>query len=60
MFYRHFPQGRIYLIVYVVDIVIIGSDKKGIGQLKQYHGQKFQTKDHGHLRYFFGIKVPQS
>jgi len=47
------------LIVYVDDIVLIGSDNHGISQLKHlYH--HFQTKDLGKLRYFLGIEVAQS
>jgi len=60
VFYRHSPQGCIYLIVYVDDIVITGSDQHGITKLKQYLCRQFQTKDLGKLRYFLGIKVAQS
>jgi hypothetical protein len=44
VFYRHSVQGCIYLIVYVDDIVITGSDQQGILQLKQYLSNQFQTK----------------
>ncbi|GAU27876.1 hypothetical protein TSUD_159700 [Trifolium subterraneum] len=60
VFYRHSVQGCIYLIVYVDDIVITGSDQQGILQLKQYLSNQFQTKDLGKLRYFLGIEVAQS
>ncbi|KAK2410134.1 putative mitochondrial protein [Trifolium repens] len=60
VFYRHSAQGCIYLIVYVDDIVITGSDQQGILQLKQYLSNQFQTKDLGKLRYFLGIEVAQS
>lgn len=33
------------LIVYVDDIVIIGSDKEDVVHLNQYFAQQFQTKD---------------
>ena len=45
------------LIVYVVDIIITGDDKKGIDDLKRYLQNSFQTKDLGKLRYFLGIEV---
>ena len=60
LFYRHSTQGCIYLIVYVDDIVITGSDQQGILQLKQHLSHQFQTKDLGKLRYFLGIEVAQS
>ena len=37
VFYHHTLSGQcIYLIVYVDDIVIIGSDQDGIRKLKQH------------------------
>jgi len=57
LFYHQSPQGCIYLIVYMNDIFITCSDKKGIVQLKQYLTQKFQTTDLGQLRNFLGIEV---
>ena len=60
VFYHHTPQGYIYLIVYVDDIVITGSDNDGITQVKQHLCHHFQTKDLGKLRYFLGIEVTQS
>jgi len=60
VFYHHSSQGCIYLIAYVDDIVITGSDQQGILQLKQHLSNEFQTKDLGKLRYFLGIEVAQS
>jgi len=60
VFYRHSSVGCIYLVVYVDDIVITGSDQHGILQVKQHLCQYFQTKDLGKLRYFLGIEVAQS
>ena len=57
VFYRHSPQGCIYLID---DIVITGSDQHGITKLKQYLYRQFQTKDLGKLWYFLGNEVAQS
>ena len=34
VFYRHSNAGCIYLVVYVDDIVLTGSDHHGISQLK--------------------------
>jgi len=60
VFYRHSNAGCIYLVVYVDDIVLTGSDHHGISQLKQHICHHFQTKDLGKLRYFMGIEVAQS
>ena len=42
------------------DIVIIGSDSKGISSLKSFLQSQFHTKDLEMLRYFLGIKVMRS
>ena len=63
VFYHHSSTGKcIYLIVYVDDIVITGSDQDGIQELKQhlFSFSHFQTKDLGKLKYFLGIEVAQS
>jgi len=60
VFYCHSSVGCIYLVVYVDDIVLTGSDHHGISQVKQHLCQNFQTKDLGKLRYFLGIEVARS
>ena len=61
VFYHHNSSGQcIYLVVYVDDIVITGSDQDGIQKLKQYLFTHFQTKDLGKLKYFLGIEMTQS
>ena len=61
VFYNHNFSGQcIYLVVYVDDIVITGSDQDGIQKLKQHLFTHFQTKDLGKLKYFLGIKIAQS
>ena len=59
IFYRNSSSGIIMLIVYVDDIVIIGSDSKGISSLKSFIQSQFHIKDLGMLRYFLGIEVMQ-
>ena len=60
-FYHHSSTGKcIYLIVYVDNIVITGTDQDGIQKLKQHLFSHFQTKDLGKLKYFLGIEVYQS
>ena len=61
VFYHHSSTGQcIYLIVYVDDIIITGSDQNGIQKLKQHLFSHIQTKDLGKLKYFLGIEVAQS
>ncbi|RVW14708.1 Retrovirus-related Pol polyprotein from transposon RE1 [Vitis vinifera] len=61
VFYHHNSLGQcIYLVVYVDDIVITGSDQDGIQKLKQHLFTHFQTKGLGKLKYFLGIEIAQS
>ena len=61
VFYHHNSSGQcIYLVVYVDNIVIIGSNQDGIQKLKQHLFTHFQTKDLGKLKYFMGIEIAQS
>ena len=61
VFYHHTSSGQcIYLIVYVDDIVITGSNHDGIWKLKQHLFSQFQTKDLGKLKYFLRIEIAQS
>ena len=61
VFYHHTSLGEcIYLIVYVDDIVITGSDQDGIRKLQHHLFNHFQPKDLGKLKYFLGIEIAQS
>ncbi|RVW59212.1 Retrovirus-related Pol polyprotein from transposon RE1 [Vitis vinifera] len=52
VFYHHNSLEQcIYLVVYVDDIVITGSDQDGIQKLKQHLFTHFQTKDLGKLKF---------
>nr|CAN79281.1 hypothetical protein VITISV_034553 [Vitis vinifera] len=58
VFYHHNSLGQcIYLVVYVDDIVITGSDQDGIQKLKQHLFTHFQTKDLEKLNY--GVVLSQ-
>ena len=57
VFYRNSSSGIIMLVVYVDDIVITGSDCKGISSLKSFLQNQFHTKDLRILRYLLGIEV---
>ena len=56
VFYRNSSFGIILLIVYVDDIVVIGSDSKRISSLQSF----LHTRDLGILKYFLGVKVMKS
>ena len=56
VFYKNSSSGIILLVVYVDDIVITGSDSKGILSLKSFLHSKFHTKDIGMLKYFLGVE----
>ncbi|RVW55484.1 Retrovirus-related Pol polyprotein from transposon RE1 [Vitis vinifera] len=61
VFYHHNSSRQcIYLVVYVDNIVIIGSDQNDIQKLKQHFFTHFQTEGLGKLKYFLGIKIAQS
>ncbi|CAH1418880.1 unnamed protein product [Lactuca virosa] len=44
-------------MVYLDDIVITGSDEIEIKKLKDFPSSRFQTKNLGPIKYFWGIKV---
>ena len=60
IFYKNSILCIILLVVYVDDIVITGSDSKGISSLKSFLQSQFHTKDLRMLRYFLGIEVMRS
>ena len=60
VFYRNSSSSIIMLVVYVDDIVITGSDFKGISSLKSFLQSQFHTKDLGMVRYFLGIELMRS
>ena len=60
VFYRNSSSGFILLVIYVDDIIIIGSDFKGISSLKSFIQSQFHTKDLKMLRYFLSIEVMRS
>ena len=51
VYYKNSSSGIILLVVYVNDIVITGSDFKGILSLKSFLHSQFHTKDLGMLKY---------
>ena len=60
VFYKSSNSSIILLVVYEDNIVIIGSDFKGILSLKSFLHSQFHTKDLGMLKYFLGVEVMRS
>ena len=60
VFYKNSSSGIILLVVYVDDIVITGSDSKGILSLKFFLHNQFYTKDLGMLKYFLDVEIMRS
>ena len=60
VFYKNSSSGIILLVVYVDNIVINGSDPKGILSLKSFLHSQFHTKDLGLLKYFLGVDIMRS
>ena len=60
VFYKNSNYGIILLVVYVDDIVIIGSDFKDILSIKSFFHTQFHIKDLGTLKYFLGVEVMRS
>ena len=60
LFIRQSSQGLVLLLLYVDDMIIIGSDTIGIHDIKTHLGTCFEMKDLGPLRYFLGIEVNSS
>ena len=56
IFIRTSSSGYVFLVVYVDDILVTGSDTTGISETKQYQSQHFVTKDIGIPKYFLDIK----
>ena len=61
MFYKDNKDGKIaILIVYVDDIVLIGSDKEELERLKRRLAMEFEIKDLGALKYFLAMEFARS
>lgn len=56
--YKSNAHGNpIYVILYVDDLLIFGTDKTDIEEMKQKLSKKFQMKDLGQVRNYLGIEV---
>ena len=61
LFFRHFPQGGVVLlIVYVDDIIITGNRTAEIKELEHELSRQFTVKSLGPLKYFLGMEFARS
>ena len=56
VFYKKTAYECVLLAIYVDDILVTGSDKEGIEEIKENLKTHFVTKDMGKPRYFLGIE----
>ena len=59
LFICNTSNGRVLLLLYVDDMIIIGDDTDGIQFVKNHMQKQFQMKDLGPLRYFLGLEISQ-
>ncbi|XP_062119585.1 uncharacterized mitochondrial protein AtMg00810-like [Humulus lupulus] len=57
LFLRFTPQHICFILVYVDDILVTGSDTDAISTLVSQLDRLFALKDLGHINYFLGIQV---
>ncbi|CAL8099297.1 unnamed protein product [Prunus armeniaca] len=60
LLYKHKGITSVFILVYVDDVIITGSDANEISTLKNFLRQRFKLKDSGNLKYFLGIEVSRS
>ena len=59
LYFAHFKNHTIALLVYVDDILITGSDLRLINQLKGHLQQTFRTNDLGPIHRYLGVQFDQ-
>ncbi|RVW70809.1 Retrovirus-related Pol polyprotein from transposon TNT 1-94 [Vitis vinifera] len=61
LFMKHFPEGKLaIIIVYVDDIILTGDHEEKIDLLKKLLTKEFEIKDLGNLKYFLGMEIARS
>jgi Reverse transcriptase (RNA-dependent DNA polymerase) len=60
LFTKHNSNGTTVVLVYVDDLIITGDNQIEINYVKNELKQKFDIKDLGKLKYFFGIEIAHS
>ncbi|RVW43051.1 Retrovirus-related Pol polyprotein from transposon RE1 [Vitis vinifera] len=61
LFVKHFPEGKLaIIIVYVDDRILTGDHEEKIDLLKKLLTKEFEIKDLGNLKYFLGMEIARS
>ena len=60
MFIQHIGHDILLIIIYVDDILVIGSNSQHIEVVIQYLHSEFALKDLGEFNYFIGIEMTPS
>ncbi|RVW60823.1 Retrovirus-related Pol polyprotein from transposon TNT 1-94 [Vitis vinifera] len=61
LFVKHFPEGKLaIIIVYVDDIILTGDHEEKIDLLKKLLTKEFEIKDLGNLKYFLRMEIARS
>jgi hypothetical protein len=60
MFIQHNSTDKLIVLVYIDDLIIIGSNETSIAKLKVDLQRQFSIKDLGKLKYFLGIEMATS
>ena len=50
-------NSRIFLVLYVDDILLMGNDKSALQEVKDWLSQRFMMKDLGEATYILGIRI---
>nr|XP_016457830.1 PREDICTED: uncharacterized mitochondrial protein AtMg00810-like [Nicotiana tabacum] len=57
LFYKRNGESSVYVVVYVDDVLLTGTDQEEIAQLKVFLHEQFKIKDLGQLHYFLGLEI---
>ena len=57
LFYRKAGVSLVFVVVYVDDIILTGTDVNEISSLRNFLHDQFKIKDLGKLHYFLGLEI---
>ncbi|XP_057470914.1 retrovirus-related Pol polyprotein from transposon RE2 isoform X1 [Actinidia eriantha] len=58
LFVRHTSHGLVFLLLYVDNMIITGSDSVAISNVKDHLFREFEIKDLAHFGIFLGLRSP--
>jgi Reverse transcriptase (RNA-dependent DNA polymerase) len=60
LFSKRGPRGVVFILSYVDDYLITGSDKQGIREIKEAIAKRFKIKDIGACVGYLGIEIKRN